>query len=121
MIEVQNLSKRYCDKLAVDGLSFVVQPGMVTGFLGPNGAGKSTTMRLIAGLDAPTSGTVAVNGRQYRVDLSACSASEFEGYASTQAATWTGSSQARQLRSPCGGGSLPCWCRPARHATRATA
>jgi len=52
MIEVENLSKRYGDKLAVDGLSFVVQPGMVTGFLGPNGAGKSTTMRLIAGLDA---------------------------------------------------------------------
>jgi ABC-2 type transport system ATP-binding protein len=66
MIEVHNLSKRYGNKLAVDGLSFVVQPGMVTGFLGPNGAGKSTTMRLIAGLDAPTAGTVAVNGRQYR-------------------------------------------------------
>ena len=56
MIEVENLSKRYGDKLAVDGLSFVVQPGMVTGFLGPNGAGKSTTMRMIAGLDEPTDG-----------------------------------------------------------------
>ncbi|HEY5855829.1 MAG TPA: ATP-binding cassette domain-containing protein [Aldersonia sp.] len=66
MIEVHNLSKRYGDKLAVDGLSFVVQPGIVTGFLGPNGAGKSTTMRMIAGLDTPTTGRVVVNGRDYR-------------------------------------------------------
>jgi ABC-2 type transport system ATP-binding protein len=66
MIEVKNLSKRYGDKLAVDGLDFVVQPGVVTGFLGPNGAGKSTTMRLIAGLDEPTQGSVTVNGRSYR-------------------------------------------------------
>ena len=66
MIEVENLSKRYGAKLAVDGLSFVVQPGMVTGFLGPNGAGKSTTMRMIAGLDEPSSGQVRVNGRDYR-------------------------------------------------------
>ncbi len=66
MIEVRNLSKRYGDKLAVDGLDFIVQPGIVTGFLGPNGAGKSTTMRMIAGLDEPTSGTVTVNGRPYR-------------------------------------------------------
>ena len=66
MIEVENLSKRYGDKLAVDAVSFVVQPGMVTGFLGPNGAGKSTTMRMIAGLDEPTDGRVAVNGRRYR-------------------------------------------------------
>ena len=51
MIEVKDLSKRYGEKLAVDGLDFVVQPGTVTGFLGPNGAGKSTTMRMIAGLD----------------------------------------------------------------------
>src|SRR3979411_2220663 len=50
--------------LAVDGLDFVVQPGIVTGFLGPNGAGKSTTMRMIAGLDAPKSGTALVNGAQ---------------------------------------------------------
>ena len=54
MIEVEHLSKRYGEKLAVDGLDFVVQPGVVTGFLGPNGAGKSTTMRMIAGLDEPT-------------------------------------------------------------------
>jgi ABC-2 type transport system ATP-binding protein len=66
MIEVENLTKRYGDKTAVDGLSFVVEPGTVTGFLGPNGAGKSTTMRMIAGLDRPTSGTVRVNGQQYR-------------------------------------------------------
>jgi len=66
MIEVENLSKRYGEKLAVDGLDFVVRPGVVTGFLGPNGAGKSTTMRMIAGLDAPTAGRVRVNGRDYR-------------------------------------------------------
>src|SRR6195952_953343 len=66
MIEVENLSKRYGSKLAVDGLSFTVQPGIVTGFLGPNGAGKSTTMRMIAGLDEPTGGRVRVNGADYR-------------------------------------------------------
>ncbi|WP_375478565.1 ABC transporter ATP-binding protein [uncultured Jatrophihabitans sp.] len=66
MIEVENLSKRYGDKLAVDGLTFTVQAGIVTGFLGPNGAGKSTTMRMIAGLDEPTTGRVRVNGRKYR-------------------------------------------------------
>ena len=66
MIEVENLSKRYGEKLAVDGLDFVVQPGVVTGFLGPNGAGKSTTMRMIAGLDEPTAGRAGVNGRDYR-------------------------------------------------------
>jgi ABC-type multidrug transport system ATPase subunit len=66
MIEVENLSKRYGEKLAADGLDFVVQPGIVTGFLGPNGAGKSTTMRMIAGLDEPTAGRVRVNGRDYR-------------------------------------------------------
>jgi ABC-2 type transport system ATP-binding protein len=66
MIEVQNLSKRYGEKLAVDGLDFVVQPGIVTGFLGPNGAGKSTTMRVIAGLDEPTEGSTRVNGKAYR-------------------------------------------------------
>ena len=66
MIEVEHLSKRYGEKLAVDGLDFVVQPGVVTGFLGPNGAGKSTTMRTIAGLDEPTAGRVKVNGRDYR-------------------------------------------------------
>ena len=66
MIEAHGLTKRYGDKLAVDGLTFTVRPGVVTGFLGPNGAGKSTTMRLILGLDAPTSGSVTVNGRPYR-------------------------------------------------------
>src|SRR6266702_7849075 len=65
MIEAADLSKRYGSTLAVDDLSFTVPPGQVTGFLGPNGAGKSTTMRLILGLDAPTSGLVTVNGRPY--------------------------------------------------------
>ncbi|MDT7544939.1 MAG: type transport system ATP-binding protein [Actinomycetota bacterium] len=66
MIEAHGLTKRYGDKVAVDDLSFVVKPGIVTGFLGPNGAGKSTTMRLILGLDRPTSGSVTVNGKPYR-------------------------------------------------------
>jgi ABC-2 type transport system ATP-binding protein len=66
MIEVQGLSKRYGDRLAVDDLSFTVKPGIVTGFLGPNGAGKSTTMRLILGLDRPSAGWATVNGRAYR-------------------------------------------------------
>jgi ABC-2 type transport system ATP-binding protein len=66
MIEVDGLTKRYGDKVAVKDLTFTVQPGVVTGFLGPNGAGKSTTMRIIAGLDAPTAGSVLVNGRRYR-------------------------------------------------------
>lgn len=65
MITADRLTKRYGDKVAVDGLSFTVRPGIVTGFLGPNGAGKSTTMRMILGLDAPTSGTVTVNGRPF--------------------------------------------------------
>jgi ABC-2 type transport system ATP-binding protein len=65
MIEIDGLTKRYGDKTAVDDLSFVVEPGVVTGFLGPNGAGKSTTMRMIAGLDRPDSGTVRVNGKHY--------------------------------------------------------
>jgi ABC-2 type transport system ATP-binding protein len=66
MIEIDHVTKRYGEKLAVDDVTFVVRPGIVTGFLGPNGAGKSTTMRMIVGLDAPTSGTVRVNGRAYR-------------------------------------------------------
>jgi len=66
MIEARGLTKDYGKKRAVDGLSFTVQPGVVTGFLGPNGSGKSTTMRLILGLDAPTDGDVTVNGRHYR-------------------------------------------------------
>jgi ABC-2 type transport system ATP-binding protein len=66
MIEAQDLTKRYDGKLAVDHLSFTVQPGQVTGFLGPNGAGKSTTMRLILGLDRPDEGTATINGRPYQ-------------------------------------------------------
>ncbi|MCZ9339405.1 ATP-binding cassette domain-containing protein, partial [Streptomyces sp. TRM76130] len=58
MIELTGLTKRYGEKVAVDGLSFTVRPGIVTGFLGPNGAGKSTTMRMVLGLDRPTAGDV---------------------------------------------------------------
>ena len=70
MISVENVTKRYGEKVAVDDLSFQVKPGIVTGFLGPNGAGKSTTMRLILGLDAPTAGSVTLDGRSY-LDLPA--------------------------------------------------
>ena len=66
MIEAQSLTKRYGDKVAVDDLSFSVEPGKITGFLGPNGAGKTTTMRLILGLDRPTKGTVTVDGKDFR-------------------------------------------------------
>src|SRR5438045_7756857 len=66
VIEARGLTTDYGDKRAVDGLTFSVQPGVVTGFLGPNGSGKSTTMRLILGLDAPTAGDVRVNGKHYR-------------------------------------------------------
>ncbi|HEU4513632.1 MAG TPA: ABC transporter ATP-binding protein [Nocardioidaceae bacterium] len=65
MIEARDLTKRYGEKTAVDGVSFTVMPGTVTGFLGPNGAGKSTTMRMVVGLDRPTAGTVTVNGKPY--------------------------------------------------------
>jgi ABC-2 type transport system ATP-binding protein len=65
MIEASDLTKLYGDKVAVDHLTFTVEPGRVTGFLGPNGAGKSTTMRLILGLDRPQSGSATINGRPY--------------------------------------------------------
>lgn len=65
MIKAEGLTKRYGGKTAVDGLTFTVEPGVVTGFLGPNGAGKSTTMRMILGLDRPAEGSVTVNGRAY--------------------------------------------------------
>ncbi len=65
MIEVDHLVKRFGAVTAVDGLTFTVRPGHVTGFLGPNGAGKTTTMRVILGLDAPTSGTARVNQKSY--------------------------------------------------------
>lgn len=70
MIEAVNLTKRYGSKTAVNNVSFSIEPGTVTGFLGPNGAGKSTTMRLIMGLDHPTSGSVTIDGKHYR-DLAA--------------------------------------------------
>ncbi len=66
MIKAQGLTKRYGETTAVDGLSFDIEPGKITGFLGPNGSGKSTTMRMIMGLDAPSAGTVSVNGVSYR-------------------------------------------------------
>jgi ABC-2 type transport system ATP-binding protein len=66
MIEARGLTKRYGDTLAVDSLSFDVEPGRITGFLGPNGAGKTTTMRLILGLDRPSAGTVTINGKAMR-------------------------------------------------------
>jgi ABC-2 type transport system ATP-binding protein len=66
MIEARSLTKRYGEKIAVDHLSFSVEPGKITGFLGPNGAGKTTTMRLILGLDHPSVGTVTVNGKAFR-------------------------------------------------------
>jgi ABC-2 type transport system ATP-binding protein len=66
MIEVQGLTKRYGAKTAVDGLTFGIEPGKVTGFLGPNGAGKTTTMRCILGLDYPDAGIVTVDGSDYR-------------------------------------------------------
>ncbi|WP_280718539.1 ATP-binding cassette domain-containing protein [Kitasatospora sp. MAP5-34] len=66
MIEVNELTKRYGSTTAVNGLTFTVRPGHVTGFLGPNGAGKSTTLRLILGLNEPTSGTVTVDGHRFR-------------------------------------------------------
>jgi ABC-2 type transport system ATP-binding protein len=65
MIEATGLTKRYGKTLAVNNLSFSVEPGQVTGFLGPNGAGKSTTMRMILGLDNPTSGQVRIGGKRY--------------------------------------------------------
>src|SRR4051794_27894326 len=65
VIAARALTKTYGAKAAVDGVTFTVEPGRVTGFLGPNGAGKSTTMRMILGLDRPTSGSVTVNGRRY--------------------------------------------------------
>src|SRR5580658_2651644 len=65
MIEVRGLTKRYGAKTAVDGLTFGIEPGKVTGFLGPNGAGKTTTMRCILGLDYPDAGTITVDGRDY--------------------------------------------------------
>jgi ABC-2 type transport system ATP-binding protein len=66
MIEASGLTKRYGSTVAVDGLSFDVRPGTVTGFLGPNGSGKSTTMRMIMGLDRPDAGQARIGGRRYR-------------------------------------------------------
>jgi ABC-2 type transport system ATP-binding protein len=66
VIEINHLTKRYGSVTAVNDLTFSVQPGQVTGFLGPNGAGKSTTLRMLLGLNTPTSGTATINGRPFR-------------------------------------------------------
>ena len=66
MIEAKSLTKHYGEKVAVDQLSFTVRPGVVTGFLGPNGSGKSTTMRMIMGLDTPTSGSALIDGKAFK-------------------------------------------------------
>jgi ABC-type multidrug transport system ATPase subunit len=66
MISIDHLTKRYGTVVAVDGLSFEVGPGRVTGFLGPNGAGKTTTLRMLLGLSTPDSGTATINGVRYR-------------------------------------------------------
>ncbi|MEV5886792.1 ABC transporter ATP-binding protein [Streptomyces sp. NPDC052020] len=65
MIELEGLTKRYGEKVAVNNLTFAVRPGIITGFLGPNGAGKSTTMRMVLGLDRPTAGDVRIDGKHY--------------------------------------------------------
>src|SRR3954463_5838300 len=65
MIVAHGLTKTYGDRVAVNSISFTVEPGRVTGFLGPNGAGKSTTMRMVLGLERPTAGSVTVHGRSY--------------------------------------------------------
>ncbi|MFG3126375.1 ABC transporter ATP-binding protein [Streptomyces tendae] len=65
MIELEGLTKRYGEKVAVNNLSFTVRPGIITGFLGPNGAGKSTTMRMVLSLDRPTAGDVRIDGKHY--------------------------------------------------------
>ena len=72
MIVARGLTKAFGPKIAVDGLSFTVEPGRVTGFLGPNGAGKSTTMRMVLGLDRPTAGSVTVNGHSYAARRRRC-------------------------------------------------
>ncbi len=66
MIQTKHLTKRYGATTVVDDLSLDIRPGIVTGFLGPNGAGKSTTMRMILGLEDPTSGTATIDGQPYR-------------------------------------------------------
>src|SRR5258705_3575095 len=65
-IEITGLRKRFGPSIALDGMSFTVQPGQVTGFVGPNGAGKSTTMRVILGLDTPDAGRALIGGQPYR-------------------------------------------------------
>lgn len=81
MIHVEHLTKTYGDTRAVDDLSFEVRPGIVTGFLGPNGAGKSTTMRMILGLDRPSSGRATVDGKVLAVEPNDTLLSPLPGFA----------------------------------------
>jgi hypothetical protein len=115
VIEVNQLTKRFGPVTAVDALSFTVRPGHVTGFLGPNGAGKTTTMRVILGLDAPTSGRALVGGRRYQqiirplhvvgslLDRPLCMGGEPPGFTCCQSRKATGSGSAGRCR---------CWRRP---------
>ena len=105
MIEARGLTKRYGGKTAVDDLSFAVRPGVVTGFLGPNGSGKSTTMRLLLGLDRPTSGHRCINGKAYADFPRRCVRSV---------------PCSRRARStPAGRHAIICWPWPRRTASRA--
>lgn len=72
MITAENLHKRYGSRTAVDGISFALKPGRVTGFLGPNGSGKSTTMRMAMGLDSPSSGSITVGGKPFAQHAAPC-------------------------------------------------
>ncbi|XGX81156.1 hypothetical protein LQK93_04008 [Terrabacter sp. BE26] len=99
----RGLTKRYGTKTAVDDLTFTVKPGVVTGFLGPNGAGKSTTMRMILGLDAPTAGSVLVNGKAYREHASPLAISDMVDGVSLR-----GSASSRTFRPRCASSRATC-------------
>ena len=114
MIEAHELTKRYGDTTAVHSLSFTIAPGTVTGFLGPNGAGKSTTMRMIMGLDRPTSGTVTVNGKPYRQHRAPLR--EVGALLEASALQHTRPSRLRELWAPCGHGTRTSRSKITRHA-----
>jgi ABC-2 type transport system ATP-binding protein len=114
MIEARELTKRYGDTTAVHSLSFTIAPGTVTGFLGPNGAGKSTTMRMIMGLDRPTSGTVTVNGKPYRQHRAPLR--EVGALLEASAVQHTTPSRLRELWAPCGHGTRTSRSKIKRHA-----
>jgi len=129
MIEARGLTKRFGDKLAVDRLTFTVEPGRITGFLGPNGAGKTTTMRLILGLDRPAGGSVTVHGKQFsrlaypmhevgalpaasRSSSRATRCSRY-GYEPLSPTSWSGYSTPPAV-SPCRARTERSWCRACR-------